>query len=397
MKRVLLLVFLIFVSNITGCWDSRELDTLALVMAVGVDRAENSGNFSVTVQIAKPSSQAQGKSASMSDNEAPVWTASAEGKTIFEAIRNLARFSSRRIMWAHNNVVIIGESLARDDITPIIDFFTHNPELRMKTWVAVSHGDAKAYIAAKTGIETIPGISIAELFRYYELSSVSIQTDMEKLFRDFMSDSVQPLVSALHIKKRIIPTGGQEHGGEQQIELAGSAVFKGVKMIGWVSPEESRGLGILKKEIKSAVITVPASEDGNKYVSVEIRGIKVSIESQIIDDIPSLSIKVSGHGNISEQDFSTGILMEDFKRKVEEGISEIIKEEIRIGLDKVQKEFRSDVLAFGRIVHIQHRQDWYAGLKDEWEEIFPDIPVSIHVKIDIHYSSTYQKPFKAEK
>ena len=84
----------------------RELDDLGLVMVVGIDKIKETNNFRITAQIAKPSGAGQAKGDSGGDE--PVWTGSAEGNSIFEAIRNLAKFSSRRIMWAHNNVVIIG-------------------------------------------------------------------------------------------------------------------------------------------------------------------------------------------------------------------------------------------------------------------------------------------------
>ena len=68
-----------------------------------------------------------------------------------------------------------------------------------------------------------------------------------------------------------------------------------------------------------------------------------------------------------------------------------------LGLNKVQKEYKSDVLAFGRYIHIHHRNEWYSGIKDKWERLFPDVPISIKSSVDIHYSSTYQIPMNVEK
>ncbi|MGE5404426.1 MAG: hypothetical protein ACM3PP_05760, partial [Candidatus Saccharibacteria bacterium] len=86
--------------------------------------------------------------------------------------------SSRRIMWAHNNVVIIGESLARQGIIPVVDYFTHQPELRMKAEVVISRGDARDYITAKLGMDTPSGISFFLMERYRPLSAVSINSRM---------------------------------------------------------------------------------------------------------------------------------------------------------------------------------------------------------------------------
>jgi spore germination protein KC len=297
-KWILLLIIVMFIS-MPGCWDMREINELGLVMAVGIDKVEGTNDLRVTAQIARPVSQEKGSGAS--GNE-PIFTASAEGKTIFEAIRNLAKFSSRRIMWAHNNVVIIGESMARDDITPVIDFFTRNQELRMRTWVAVSKGDAREYVAAKTGMEDIPGLSISSIFRYGELPAESVRTEMLELYTDFMSGSVEPLISELVLKERIVPSdNSQEHGGQTQVELAGAAVIKRTKMLGWVTPEEARGLGLVRNEIKSAIVAVKLDEDIDKMFSVEIDSINVKRKVIINDNMPSISISVTGNGSIQKR------------------------------------------------------------------------------------------------
>ncbi|MCF6093301.1 Ger(x)C family spore germination protein [Microaerobacter geothermalis] len=388
----------VMIFSLSGCWDSRELNDLALVMAVGIDKVKNTDDFRVTVQIAKPSGGGQpGKGGSAAADE-PVWTASAEGNTIFEAIRNLAKFSSRRIMWAHNNIIIIGESVARDDITPVIDFFTRNVELRMRTWVAVARGEARNYVSAKTGLENIPAMSISSLFRYSELPSESVKTEVIDLFSDFLSDSIQPMVSGLRMRERVISTENkQEHGGEKQVELAGGAVFKDTKLVGWVSPEETRGLAWIRNEMNNAIITVPCGKNKKKQISIELRYAQTDLISKIDNNMPSITIKASARGDITEQDCLTHLSTEQLKEKVEQLANDEIRNEIKLGVKKVQKEFKSDILGFGRTIHIQHREKWYGGIKEKWEEIFPEIPVTVQVDIHINKMSLYQEPMKIEK
>lgn len=396
MKK-LIAVFLVL-NNIflTGCWDMREINDLGLVMAVGVDRDKKTKNFVVTAQIARPSAIAGGKTGG--GGELPVWIGSAEGKTIFEAVRNLAKFSSRRVMWAHNNIVIIGQSLAEEDITPVMDFFVHNAELRMKTWIAVAHGDAKTYVAAQTGMESIPAISLAELFRYHELPAESVASDMLHVFSDFKSESRQPLLSALREKKKLASEGGGgSSGGQGQIELAGAAVFKDRKMVGVLTPEDTRGVAWVRKDTKKAVIAVTGYENEEDKVSVEIKNSKLNIGSSIKGQIPAIDINLKVEGVISEQDTLDNTHIDDFKAKVEKLTSEEITREIRLGVDKVQKDYKSDILGFGRVVHIEHKKEWYGGLKEKWNDIFPQVPVNINVETKIKSSVLFEEPIKLEK
>lgn len=392
MKKIMIVFLALNTIFLSGCWDMRELNELGLVMAVGIDKAKGSENFIVTAQIAKPQSAAsQGGKGGGGGGEPPVWIGTGEGKTIFEAIRNLAKTASRRVMWAHNNIIVIGKSLAEEDITPVVDFFTHNPELRMKTWVAVSHEDAAGIVSAQTGIENIPGISVAELFRYHQLPSESIASDMLHVFSDFKSESRQPLLSIMRIKK------GQKSGGREEIELSGAAIFKGSKMIGETSPEETRGLAFIRKETKDAVIVVSGFEGEKQKASVELKNTKINIKSEIKADMPNITISLTTDGSVAEEDKVSNMTIEELKIKVGAAAGREIEREIRMGIDKVQRGYKSDVLGLGRVVHIQHKEEWYKSLKERWDDIYPQIPITINASVNITDSVLYQQPMKDEK
>jgi spore germination protein KC len=391
LKKVVAIFLTLNMIFLSGCWDSREINELGLVMAVGIDRQKDGRFYTVTVQVAKPSSAASqgGKSGG---GEQPVWLGSAEGETLFEAIRNIAKSSSRRIMWAHNNIIIIGQSLAEQDITPVIDFFTMNHELRMKTWVAVAQGDAKPYVLSKTGIENISGISLAELFRYHELPAESIATDMVRLFRDYKSESIQPLVSVLTKQSE-----EEAKGMEKQIQLEGAAVFKGSKLVGGISPEETRGLAWIRNEMGNAIIVFSATGNERQKISVELDDTKVKTKAQVIGEIPTIDIEVTAKGDITEMDAPSDLTIEEFKAFVEKEAEKEIEREIRLGLDKVQKEYKSDVLGFGRAVHIANKKEWYSRIGGKWDEIYPQVPVNITVSMELDSASLYQEPIRLEK
>ena len=160
----------------SGCWDIREINELGFVTAVGIDKAHPPNKYSVTVQIANACS-ASAKS-EQGQTQSGVWIGTAEGKSIFDAIRNLIRISSKRVMWAHNNVMIIGESLAKKSIAPVADFFTHNPETTNETPVVVAKGDAKDYISAKAGTETPSGIAFINFGDYGPLLAETVHSNM---------------------------------------------------------------------------------------------------------------------------------------------------------------------------------------------------------------------------
>lgn len=403
MKRKLAAALLILITLFqAGCWDIREINEIGIVEAVGIDFSVDTSKYTVTVQAANSKeSAASNKKGGSSES---VWIGSSEGSTIFEAVRNMARISSKRIVWSHNTIVILGEPFVKNDITPAIDFFTHNPELRMKTAVAVSKGDAKNYIASKAGLENLAGISLAEMAGYSVLPAVSIRTEMLTLNSEFSSDYSQLLIMGIDFKKSVLTSDDNNNISENNtIALEGAAVFKKNKVIGWLSPEESRGLAWVLNKTKSTLVTVSNnntevdSETEKKNVSIETRNVKTKIISEIVDDVPNITISLTGEGLIVEQDVPSSLSIAEFQDSIASSLNKEISDEIERGIDKVQKYYESDVLGFAQIVRVQNNEAWKRLLKDEWQETFPIIPIKIDVNFRIKSNTLKQEPLKETK
>ena len=139
----------------TGCWSRKEIETLAFVMASGVDFAEMPNRIMLTAQIAKPKALAAAAMGG-SDLERAVWTVSSTGNTIFEAIRHLARQSSRRAFFAHSQWVILGEDVARAGINNVLDAYERDPESRAGAKLAVvKDGKASDFLQTESELESI--------------------------------------------------------------------------------------------------------------------------------------------------------------------------------------------------------------------------------------------------
>lgn len=398
-KKLAFAVLILLTLFLTGCWDMREINEIGIVEAVGIDFSSDANKYVITVQVANPK-ESDGSNKKGGSSES-FWVGSAEGSTIFEAVRNLTRISSKRVTWSHNSFVILGESFVENDITPAIDFFTHNPELRMKTTVAVSKGNAKEYIASKAGLENLTGISLANIARFSVLPAVSIKSEMLTLNSEFSSDYSQLLIMGVNFKKSVLTSDDNNNINQSNaIALEGAAVFKKNKMIGWLSPEETRGLAWVLNNTKGTVVTlfdINTAADSNiqhKNVSIETKNVKTKITSKIKDDIPYITISIKGNGNIVEQDGTTKLSITEFEKSIEASLNKEITREIEIGVDKVQKYYESDVLGFAQTVRVQNNDAWKGGLKDKWQKTFPIIPVKIDVNISINSNTLKQQPLK---
>lgn len=398
-KKILFLLSLILlISFMVGCTNV-DISDLGLVMAVGIDKGKKEGSIMVTVQVALPSNaRSQTGAPSAGGKGEPVWTASAEGNSIFEAIRNVGRFSSRRLFWAHNYVIVINDDYARDEgISDVIDFFTRNNQLRMNTWVVVTPDKAQNLVATKTGLEVIPGRSIDKLFRYNRLIAEAPSTDMKILTASYMSSSSHPVLAKVQTKSRGISTKTPgEFGSTPQVELSGAAVFNRDKMVGWLNAKESRGLLWFIEKIESAVIALECPTNKMKPASVELKENNFEVKPSYKNGKPSFSINITSYGELVELGCSTTLENPTIMADLEKALEKELKEEIEKVINKAQKEYKVDFIKLGESFENKYPAEW-KKIRSRWKDIFPEVEISVHVNAEIKSPALLENPTRSVK
>lgn len=105
------------------------MDELSIVIAIGLDKAEGE-DIAVTVQIVNSSEMTSGGNKSSGSGASSTVTYRETGQTILEATRKIINKNSRKLYFAHNQVLIIGEELARKGVRPLFEYIDRSPELR---------------------------------------------------------------------------------------------------------------------------------------------------------------------------------------------------------------------------------------------------------------------------
>jgi spore germination protein KC len=111
--RITLLLLIILISSIftPGCWNYREVDKLATVAGVAIDKGTN-GQYQVTAEIVQISGFKDIKTTSK--------TVTMEGKTLFDAARNEISLSGKRLYWSHSKVIILSKEIASEGVIKVI-------------------------------------------------------------------------------------------------------------------------------------------------------------------------------------------------------------------------------------------------------------------------------------
>ncbi|MEK3917953.1 Ger(x)C family spore germination protein [Paenibacillus sp. FSL H7-0331] len=374
---------------VSGCWDRRELDDIGIVVAVGLDKDSRTNEYMVTLQIVRTSVlQTMGGV----KNEDPIEIFSVKDKTLLSAIRLASKQFDRKPFFAHNNVIVISEELAKEDIIPLIDVFRRGSESRDLTWIYIAKGTtAKEILGVKTGVETLQGTYLNKIIRNVRrISADASAVNQLELTKKLLVSGIQPVLGAMEIIEEEKPQVEMQKKTKTSkgVKITSTAVFKKNKLIGYLNIKETRGLNWVTQNAQG-IIQVPSTLQKDKLVSIEIKRTHGQIIPQIINGKIHFLIKIKQKSSM-EESASQGIeLKNDIERKllgfakvIENEQEVVIEEEIKKAVRQAQR-MKSDIFGFGQALHNKYPKEWKKVEKDWNDKIFPEVEFEVHVQATI--------------
>lgn len=396
--RTLLLIFLLL-PMLSGCWDSKEIDKRANVLAVGIDMASskeqkqedeithvknkipipNKDMIKLTAQIAVPGRiplgpETGGKSAN------PVLVLHVVGHTIDDAFNNLQQEVPNQLFLGHLRIIVLNEKVARKGITEINDFLKRNPQIRRTTNSVISKEKASSYMKVDPKLERIPSLYLADMID--NLSGLGkFPPSFIGLFWTIKSSKGQDTyLPYLAIKDK------------GNIQLNGLAYFKGDQMVGKTSPLEIGDfmsvIGIKKGGYGSFNI-VPGT---NQVVMIGTKKRKSRMKVNLKDGKPHIIIEIRYECDIEEKE-SQKVRLSNTKiiNKIEKDFSKSVVKSIRALIRKTQVK-ESDIFGFGEHVRAVKPKYWRKNVKtkENWEKIFKN-DLTYEIKVVTHINRVGMK------
>ena len=148
-------------ATLSGCYDSRGIEELAYVTAIGLDLSENN-LLLLTLQISIPSSSSTPDSGSSQASKTDCITV--ECTSINSGLALANSYISKELDLSHCKVIIFSEKLAELGVSDYIDTLSNNVEIRPNCNIIITRCTAETFI-----INAAPSIE-ALTARYYEVS-----------------------------------------------------------------------------------------------------------------------------------------------------------------------------------------------------------------------------------
>jgi len=389
-KRILFPIILCLF--LAGCWDKKELNELAITMALGVDKIDD--EYHVSVQVVVPGEVSSMKGGS---GQSPVTLLQAKGSTVNEAIRNLTKVSPRTGYFGHLQIVVIGESLAQEGITNILDFVSRYYEIRSDFYLLVAkETTAEKILNVQTVLERIPANSIFNILHTSEhrLSNTRAVT-LAKIIVDLEREGKEGVLTGIYIM------GDEESGSSKQnvesitptarLKMDGIAVFKEDKLVGWLTDEEGKAYNVITDQVKTTIGTFSCPEGGK--VNVHVSKSTSKLKSKIVDGKPEIEIDIQISGNIEEIDCQIDVTKEETIKMLEKTYEEQVEKNVNQVIQVVQDDFQSDIFGFGAAIHRSNPKEW-EEIKSQWDTEFSEIKATVKAKVNIRHFGTVNNPIQ---
>ncbi len=379
LQRVLLLFIILISLLLNGCTAGREINTLGIVISVGIDKSAS--GYMVTYQVLNPRAIA----ATKPTNEAPIFSYTETGKDLFEIKRKMTEESPRKMYHSHLRTVVLSEEVAKEGIKGILDFFTRGHEYRTDFYFLIARDTtAKNILNTISPLESVSGL---ELFHSLETS--------ERAWAPTKTIKVYELVNALNSKgNNPVLTGVASHEADgssnsldalkqsdpPKIKLAGLGAFKKDKLAGWLTEDESKGYSYITGNVKSTAGYILYHQN---RITFEVTKSDSKVKAYILNGKPAINVKLNLETDISASTGSIDLTNEATIDKLRILIAERIKNLCYGALNRTKNDLGTDIFGFGEEIHKKYPKLW-KNLSEDWNNEFVKLPVNINVKADIN-------------
>lgn len=369
MKKIIVILLSTFL--LTGCYDYKELNTIAIVSATSIDYVEN--EYIIKAQVLNP--QAPDKTVVIGS---PFIIYEGKGKTIQEAYRKVTASSSRLLYQNHLQLLLITENIKNDKLKDVIDFLARNPSVRTEFYVMQYKGDNPIDII--TPINEISALSIIETV---DTNSKFLGETLAVTFNDLINNYLNPnkeiiipLVKSIGENKDEDKVENAEQSEiKNNYEIKGLAVYKNTETKGYLTEEETLAYNYITNNISNSIYTYECEK--NKYITLEITNSKSKIKINKEDININLEIK----GNINENNCNIQIAKNKEIKKLQENISNDFSNFITNNINKIIKEYNSDIFGFKDMIY-KNNYDYYKQIKNN-KDWLKDTKLNIKTKVTI--------------
>lgn len=362
-RRIFLfIVFLFSTIFLSGCWDMKTFEETGFILQLGLELDDNGELlYSMTMPVVEEEIQ----------QKVEILYTTAD--LLREGRDKLRNTSGKRIEGGKTQQIHFSRELAEKGLGEILDVYMRSSE--------------NPLLANITVVEGSPLEMYQMSLEYEDKTRVAFYvTDLidDARNRTSTSDTRVYDYMIMHKSRTIDPTAVHISYDKEGIEITGTALFNGDKMVGTLDSVQSGLLhAMMGKRINFSYFyretDQHTSQTGKSGIALGLKKAKRKIRFDMSGDIPKISMDLKITSSLSEYDTMHQLDDPKSKKQIEEKVARSIKKDCEDILAYLQ-EIGADPIGFAEIARSKYNS-FYKSV--EWKKIYPDIEFIVDVKLSI--------------
>lgn len=412
--KIILLVLLACSSftNLTGCYDSREVDEMSYVIAIGLDKG-TTNTLRLTLQYAIPLAiGGGGGGGGGGEPSKSIGNVTIECPSILSGITLANASIGKQIDLTHAKVVVFSEELAKSgDMIKYVHGISKSRQFRPTLFIAVSRSPAEDYL------ESIKPVQEADPAKYYDLkfnafryNGFTADTTLYNFYSAGVSHSQDPVATLVGVSNDKTPedfvndkstyrekghtrplVGDYKAGdipriGDISGETMGLAAFSGDVMVGELDGREATYYLMATNTFTASSFTIPDPLNDKYSIIINVKKSRAPVyKIDLNNGKPQISLRLSLEGDY--QAIQSGINYEGDKKRAlfEKTVEGFIKASMTKFLEKTSKEYKADICGFGK--HVKYKfLTWDKWQKYDWLSKYKEASFNVSVDFKIRRS-----------
>lgn len=402
---LIVLILILCLSVLTGCYDASGIENLAYVIALGIDKGDTN-KLKLSLQITSLTSSESSSNGGGSSQYSQASVISVDCSTINEGLALVNSYISKKVNLSHCKAIIISEELAYEGISEYIFTFANDLEIRPNSHVLISKCTANDFL--KNFEPSLESISA----RYYELilnsTSYSGYTEniyLYNFYEDILSTTREATAILVNLNDKSNhknnsgddTLNGNFLAGETPIEsqskneALGIALFRQDKLVGELNNLETLCHLIICNKLATATVVVPSPLEHDKNISLSISLYnKTSNRVDLINNYPFITCNIQIAANVETMDYEIDLTHKENLKKVEESLEQYLTDNIYEYLYKTSKEFSTDIAGFGKSV-VPKYLTWKSWTNSDWLNNYKNAVFKVNVDATVESGYLYNK------
>ncbi len=345
MKKIIIFIIILLLS---GCYNYKELNELAIVSSIAIDKKDDKYLVSAQIMNAKQKEDS---------DDSQILVYEEEGNTINEALRNISTKTSRILYEGHLSKLVISEEVAKEGIMNILDMFQRLTEIRNEFTITIAKNiEASKIIKIMTSPESVPAEYVSITIQNADISSsLTYSTKLDEFISLYLKKGIDPVISVIEAKnykeKGTTTDNISTTDPITSIIVDNIAITKNGKLEDFLNKNETIGYNFLRNQVQEMII--PVKCDDKNYASLSVLKSKTKSNIKKEKNQYQINFNIKSNAIITEYNCSKDLTDEKTIKELETLANKKIKKYINSALEK-QKNSKSKFLGLERLIYLDY-------------------------------------------